>query len=284
MKKPDWLKIPYRENTNNSFVNKLLKDLDLNTVCDEANCPNKTECFSKKTATFMISGVNCTRNCTFCNVSHGTPEMLDAGEGVRIAEAVLMMGLKHVVITSVTRDDLPDGGASHFADVIRAIRKTSPDTVIEILIPDFRSLLAVTDATPAVIGHNIETVESLYPSVRPEANYYRSLNVLSEIKRLNPDIYTKSGIMLGLGETRNEVLKTFSDLVETGCDFLTIGQYLSPSSKHYPVYEYIEPSVFTEYGEAAKKTGFRHVTSAPFVRSSYNAGEVIRNLREDLRI
>jgi lipoic acid synthetase len=276
LKKPDWLRVPYFDNDDSLFVTKLIKEFNLNTVCVEANCPNRAECFSKRTATFMILGSNCTRNCTFCNVSHGMPQAADKDEPRRIAEAVRLLGLKYVVITSVTRDDLPDGGAAHFAGVIEEIKKTAPGTAVEVLIPDLTSLDIITEKRPEVISHNIETVESLYSVIRPEADYKRSLNVLSNIKSLSESIRVKSGLMLGLGETRAEVLKTFDDLLEHGCEILTIGQYLSPSKAHYPVARYIEPVVFAEYEDIAKDKGFRFVKSGPFVRSSYNAEEAYR--------
>jgi len=271
--KPDWLRVPHLGNESSALMQKLLDELELNTVCEEANCPNRMECFSKKTATFMILGTACTRNCTFCNVNHGLPQPVDESEPTRIAEAVRRLELKYVVITSVTRDDLPDGGSGHFSKVIQAIRNTSQETVVEVLIPDLSGLKVITDQSPAVIGHNIETVASLYNHVRPEADYLRSLGVISEIKQLDPNIRTKSGIMLGLGEAYEEVLKTFDDLLAAGCELLTIGQYLSPSKEHYPVFDYIEPEIFFEYGNIAKEKGFSYVASAPLVRSSYNAAE-----------
>ena len=271
--KPDWLRVPYFDNENSAFVAEMLNELSLNTVCIEANCPNRSECFSKKTATFMILGTNCTRKCSFCNVSFGTPQPVDEDEPAKIAAAIKKLGLRYAVITSATRDDLPDGGAQHFSDVIRLIHMSSPETAVEVLIPDLMALKVITELSPAVISHNIETVKSLYTAVRPDADYERSLEVLRKIKQLNPDISTKSGIMLGLGETRAEVLDTFDDLLETGCDFLTVGQYLSPSKSHFPVHEYVEPQVFDEYADIARKKGFRHVASAPLVRSSYHASE-----------
>jgi len=283
-KKPDWLRVPDFQNENSDYITALLNELELNTVCDEANCPNRIECFSNRTATFIILGTNCTRNCTFCNVNHGIPQPVDENEPVRIAEAIRRLGLKHVVITSVTRDDLAYGGSEHFSKVIRAIRNTSPETVVEVLIPDLTELKIITDQSPVVIGHNIETVASLYNDVRPEADYSRSLELISAIKRLDPSIRTKSGIMLGLGETHEEILKTFDDLLASGCEFLTIGQYLQPSKDHYPVFEYIKPEVFTEYGRIAKEKGFTHVASAPLVRSSYNAAKAlhVQNSRIEL--
>jgi lipoic acid synthetase len=277
LKKPDWLRVPYFDTEDGLFVTDLTKELNLNTVCIEANCPNRAECFSKKTATFMILGSNCTRNCTFCNVSHGTPLPVDKDEPRRVAAAVKKLGLKYVVITSVTRDDLPDGGTAHFAEVIEEIKRASPDTAVEVLIPDLAALEVIAEKKPEVISHNIETVESLYSVIRPKAGYKRSLNVLRNIKELcthlNTSIRVKSGLMLGLGETREEILKTFDDLLEHDCEILTIGQYLSPSKAHYPVKEYVEPTVFEEYEGIAKEKGFRFVKSGPFVRSSYNAEE-----------
>jgi len=273
LKKPEWLRVPYYDNDESLVVTELVKNLNLNTVCVEANCPNKAECFSKRTATFMILGANCTRNCTFCNVNHAAPQPVDKDEPVRIANAVNQLGLKYVVITSVTRDDLPDGGAAHFTEVIEEIKKVTPGVAVEVLIPDLTSLDVIIDKKPEVISHNIETVESLYNVVRPEAVYKRSLNVLRSIKDKSKSICVKSGLMLGLGETRAEVMNTFDDLLKHGCELLTIGQYLSPSKAHYPVVEYIEPQVFAEYEGIAKEKGFRFVKSAPFVRSSYNAGE-----------
>ncbi|MCL2662435.1 MAG: lipoyl synthase [Oscillospiraceae bacterium] len=280
LKKPDWLRVPYFDNEDSLLVTELIKELNLNTVCIEANCPNRAECFSKKTATFMILGSICTRNCAFCNVSNGTPQPVDKDEPLRVAAAVKQLGLEYVVITSVTRDDLPDGGAAHFAEVIEEIKKISPDTAVEVLIPDLTSLEVIAGKKPEVISHNIETVESLYSAIRPEAGYKRSLNVLRSINDLNKSIRVKSGLMLGLGETREEILKTLDDLLEHNCDILTIGQYLSPSKAHYPVAEYIEPTVFVEYENIAKEKGFRFVKSGPFVRSSYNAEEAYQVMIE----
>ena len=271
-KKPDWLRIPYIDSEKYSHISDMLKELNLNTVCIEANCPNQSECFSNKTATFMILGNICTRNCTFCNVNSGNPFPVDSDEPRRVAQAIKRLNLKYAVITSVTRDDLPDGGASHFSDVITATAKTSPETLIEVLIPDLKDTKIITEQSPAVISHNIETVKSLYPTVRPEADYTHSLNVLGNIKKQNPAIYSKSGLMLGLGETHDEILKTFNDLLNVGCELLTIGQYLTPSKYNYPVHEYIKPHVFAEYKEIALEKGFKNVASAPLVRSSYNAG------------
>jgi len=264
------------------MVENLLKSLGLNTVCVEANCPNYCECFSRKTATFMIMGTNCTRNCRFCNVRYADPQLPDPQEPEKIAKAIKTLELKYAVITSVTRDDLPDGGAGHFKKVISEVRQASPETAIEVLIPDLGgkidSLKLITDAAPTVISHNLETVKSLYSCVRPDAEYTRSLKLLENIKLLNEKIYSKSGIMVGLGETTKQVYELFEDLLKVGCDFLTIGQYLAPSKEHIPVKEYIEPAQFEEFAATAKQMGFGFIASAPFVRSSYNAAEAIDEL------
>lgn len=275
LKKPDWLRIPYYSDQKSSYIIEMLDELKLKTVCVEANCPNRSECFSSKTATFMILGTTCTRNCRFCNVNYGIPQTVENDEPSRVASAVKKLDLKYVVITSVTRDDLPDGGALHFSCVIKAIREISPETAVEVLIPDLDDIKVILNESPAVLSHNIETVESLYSDVRPEADYHRSLNVIRNVKRLNNKVRAKSGIMLGLGESFNEVLATFDDLLEAGCEFLTIGQYLSPSKIHYPVHKYIEPQIFDEYADIAYRKGFRFVASAPFVRSSYHAEKAI---------
>ena len=275
--KPEWLRVRYAQTPNMETVEEVLRSLNLNTVCKEAHCPNCWECFSRKTATFLILGTNCTRNCRFCNVRNDEPQTLDPGEPENVAKAVVELGLRYVVVTSVTRDDLPDGGASHFAATIREIKEAAPGTVIEVLIPDFAgnfdALKTVANASPDVISHNMETVRSLYSSVRPQALYRRSLDLLRQVKLLAPRVRSKSGIMLGLGETKEQVHELLCDLCGVGCEFLTIGQYLAPSKQHIPVHEYIEPSVFDEYGSLAKKMGFDFVASAPFVRSSYHAGE-----------
>jgi len=275
LKKPDWLRVPHSDSNNILMTADLIEELGLNTVCDAANCPNRTECFSNKTATFMILGNLCTRNCAFCNVINGTPLPVNEQEPKNIATAINKLGLSYVVITSVTRDDLPDEGALQFANVVREIRNQVPNVIIELLIPDIsaKNIKTITSASPDVIGHNMETVQSLYSAVRPEANYNRSLEVLNSIKQANSKVHTKSGLMLGLGESREEVLKLFDDLLDVGCEFLTIGQYLSPSKNHFPVKEYITPEEFSEYAKIAKEKGFRYVASAPFVRSSYKAHE-----------
>ena len=277
VKKPEWLHVNAGNARNNAEVTTLLKELDLHTVCEEASCPNCGECFGRRTATFMILGRNCTRNCTFCCVSKGEPDIPDPEEPRNIAEAVKKLKLKYVVVTSVTRDDLPDGGASHFADVIGAIRSAGGENrpLVEVLIPDFKgdaiALRTVIDAMPDVINHNVETVPRLYPEVRPQAIYSRSLELLARVRESAPAIRTKSGIMVGLGETEEEVLGVLDDLRRHHCDFLTIGQYLAPSRFHHPVVEYITPAVFDKYRQAALDRGFVYVASGPLVRSSYMA-------------
>lgn len=281
-KRPEWLKVRYKESPNRKFVEQTINNLSLNTVCAEANCPNYIECFNRKTATFMILGTNCTRNCQFCNVATGVPDPVDYNEPKNVANAVIELGLKYVVITSVTRDDLDDGGATHFAKVIQEIKKINPSINIEVLIPDFKgdikSLQTVVDATPAVIGHNIETIPRLYKTVLPNSMYERSLNVIENIKQLNPNIKSKTGLMLGLGEKKEEVLEVFEDLRNIDCDILTLGQYFSPSKNHYPLVEYIHPKQFNEYKQIALDMGFSFVVAAPFVRSSFHADETIKIL------
>ncbi|MFP3153163.1 lipoyl synthase [Lachnospiraceae bacterium ZAX-1] len=278
-KKPEWLRKKYLGDPNQRIVEGLLEELGLNTVCREAQCPNYMECFASKTATFMILGTNCTRNCRFCNVRNDSPQLVDPNEPERIGKAVAKLDLRYVVITSVTRDDLLDGGSRHFAETIEQIKKSSPQTAVEVLIPDFLgnhdALKTVADANPDVISHNMETVASLYQDVRPQANYLRSLELLKDIKKLNPTTRSKTGIMLGLGETKMQIIELFDDLREIGCEFLTIGQYLAPSREHHPVIEYITPETFEEYGVIAREKGFDFVASAPFVRSSYHAGEAL---------
>ena len=275
--KPAWLnkKISLRDCTE---VKTLLKDLRLNTVCEEAMCPNMGECFSRRQATFIILGAICTRACRFCGVTKGQPFAPDADEPRRIVEAVQKLGLTHVVITSVTRDDLADGGAAVFAETIFRLRKIDRDISIETLIPDFnadeKSLHVLADANPDIIAHNMETVPSLYKEIRPTgASYDRSLEVLRRLKNIAPMICLKSGLMLGLGEEKEEVLVVFDDLVAAGCQFLSIGQYLAPSNNHFSVQKYLTPEVFEEYKEAALKRGFIYVKSDPYVRSSYAASD-----------
>ncbi len=276
-RKPEWLRVKIRKGKNLNYVKGILQQLSLNTVCEEANCPNRVECFSKKTATFMILGNQCSRNCRFCNVSHQELQSVDPQEPARVAEAAVRLGLRHVVITSVTRDDLPDGGAQHFAETVEAIRGLDDKMIIEVLIPDLqgdiKALKLVTASKPEIINHNVETVPRLYKDVRPMAIYERSLELLKRVKELDPSIMTKSGIMVGLGEEQQEVLSVMKDLRENACDFLTIGQYLAPSKAHYPVKEYVKPEVFEKYRASGMAMGFSHVASSPLVRSSYNAAE-----------
>ncbi|HOJ09782.1 MAG TPA: lipoyl synthase [Clostridiales bacterium] len=280
--KPDWLRIKVQGDHKLAETEDILKRLSLNTVCEEANCPNRMECFNKRTATFMILGRVCTRNCTFCNVEKNVPQPVDPDEPARVARAAAEMKLKHVVITSVTRDDMPDGGAGHFARVIEEIRKLSDEVVIEVLIPDFKgneeALLKVVEAGPEIINHNVETVPALYSGVRPKAVYERSLALLANVKKANKNIYTKSGIMLGLGEKKNQVEEVLKNLRKVECDFLTIGQYLAPSKKHHPVIEYIHPDTFEEYKKLGYDLGFKYVASGPLVRSSYHADEAMKAL------
>jgi lipoyl synthase len=256
-------------------VESLISGLGLNTVCRNALCPNIGECFEKKHATFLILGKLCTRGCKFCGVIKKTPLAVDKSEPARVAEAASRLGLKHIVITSVTRDDLPDGGARHFAETVLAIRNRSEDSTIELLIPDFQGSVGaigtIIHSKPDIIGHNVETVPSLYKEVRSTASYERSLSVLKTIKEIGGSIYSKSGIMLGLGEKEKEVFRVFSDLRKVSCDFLSIGQYLAPSKEHYPVKEYIEPEKFELYKKKALEAGFKFVVSGPYVRSSYLA-------------
>ncbi|MCX7615343.1 MAG: lipoyl synthase [Clostridiales bacterium] len=279
-KKPEWLKVRYQSGGERARVEQMLAGLSLNTVCEHASCPNLMECYSRKTATFMILGSICSRNCKFCNVSKGKPVPVDPQEPENVAKAVETLGLKHAVITSVTRDDLPDGGSGHFAEVIKRIRLLNPKVTTEVLIPDFKGeleqLKTVADACPDVINHNVETVPRLYPNVRPMAVYERSLQLLANVKKLNPKILTKSGIMVGLGEKTEEVLEVLRDLRAVDCDLLTIGQYLAPSPEHHKVIEYIRPEVFEYYKTEGEKMGFRHVASGPLVRSSYHADEAIK--------
>jgi lipoic acid synthetase len=280
-RKPSWLKVPPPWGDNYSAVRKQLRKTKLHTVCEAAKCPNIGECFNLGTATFLLMGEVCTRHCRFCNIGSGKVLPLNKEEPGNIAAAVASLRLKFAVITSVTRDDLPDGGADHFAQTIRAIRKLSPDTGIEVLIPDLQgnrtALDKIIDAGPDVINHNIETIERLYPQVRPEADYNRSLDLLSYVAS-NSKTISKSGFMLGLGETEDEVVTLLRDLRSAGCLSVTIGQYLAPSDKHFPVYEYVTPGFFDKAGSIAREMGFEHVMSAPLVRSSYHAGDSDLNL------
>ena len=278
LKKPDWLKVQYNRDAVNEIAG-LMKDLKLNTVCKEANCPNLGECYSKHTATFMIMGSQCTRNCRFCNVSCGRPAPLDPEEPQHVAQAAKRLGLRHVVVTQVTRDDLPDGGAAHMAATVRAVHETCPGTTVEVLISDLKgdeaALRTVLDARPEVLNHNVEMVSQLYSQVRPQAQYARSLKVLSDSKRFAPDILTKTGFMLGLGETEEQVDVLLDDILETGCDILTISQYLQPSDSHWALQRYVTPEEFTRLRERALEKGFRFVVSSPLVRSSYQAAEAL---------
>lgn len=275
-RKPKWLRVKLPDTGSTRAVQEMLGRLSLHTVCQEANCPNLMECFGRKTATFMILGSVCTRNCTFCNVSKGSPGAVDLAEPDRVVEAVQELGLKHVVITSVTRDDLPDGGAGHFARVIEKLNATG--VIVEVLIPDFQgsteALKTVLQARPRILNHNIETVPRLYPAVRPRADYNRSLALLQKAKAMDSSILTKSGVMVGLGEREQEVIATMQALRSAGCDLLTIGQYLAPSAKHHPVLEYVHPDRFKKYKELGYQMGFQYVASDPLVRSSYHADDV----------
>jgi lipoyl synthase len=257
----------------------LLRGLAVETVCEQALCPNMAECFSRRQATFLILGRQCTRQCSFCNIEKGLPAPVDPQEPGRVAEAVARLGLSHVVVTSVTRDDLGDGGAAIFSETVKLVRKRTAETAIEILIPDFSGSSAacktVVHASPDIIAHNVETVPSLYPRVRRGADYRRSLDVLRAMKELGFSGKTKSGIMLGLGETQDEVMDVMGDLRAAGCDFLSIGQYLAPSSRHYPVNEFIQPEQFDFYKKEAGALGFLHVESGPYVRSSYAARDYL---------
>ncbi|BCL63273.1 lipoyl synthase 1 [Desulfomarina profundi] len=278
--KPKWLRRSLPSGPEYEKLRQLLKSRELTTVCQEAQCPNQFECYGKGTATFMILGERCTRNCGFCAVAHRPVEGPDESEPMRVAEAVVSLKLRYAVITSVTRDDLADGGASFFAETIRAIRFCSPKTLIEVLIPDlqgdWQSLQTILDAGPDVLNHNIETVKRLYSRVRPQAVYTRSLALLTEVKKKKKDMITKTGIMVGLGERAEELLETWQDLRQTGCDLLTIGQYLQPSSTHLQVKRFVPPEEFEIYRDKALGLGFSGVASGPFVRSSYKAEKLYR--------
>ncbi len=276
--KPKWLKRRLPSGPGYEKIRQLVRKSGLYTVCQEARCPNQFECFGKGAATFMLMGENCTRNCRFCAVTHSEPEPLDAEEPTRIAQAVADMGLNYAVLTSVTRDDLADGGAGHFALTVEAIRKLCPQTLVELLIPDLQgnktALESLLRHKPSVLNHNVETVASLYPTVRPQAIYERSLKLLARVKVLDSSIVTKSGLMLGLGESREELKKTMADIKNTGCDLLTLGQYLQPTAAHLPVSRYVPPEEFEIIREIALELGFAGVAAGPHVRSSYQAGEL----------
>jgi lipoyl synthase len=281
--RPDWIKVKAPNSKEYQNTHELIRSLKLNTVCEEAACPNIGECWSQKHATVMILGSVCTRACAFCNIATGIPDLLDPHEPERLAEGIAKLGLHHVVITSVDRDDLPDGGAAHFVECIERIRRTSPDTTIEILTPDFLrkegSVEKIVAARPDVYNHNIETVPALYQRIRPGARYFHSLNLLHRVKTLDPSIFTKSGLMVGLGETKAEVLQVMDDLRAADVDFITIGQYLQPTPKHAPLERYVTPDEFDYYARMAKTKGFLMVSATPLTRSSYHAGDDFIQLR-----
>ena len=284
-KKPEWIRSKL-SNSKEFFLTKtIVNKNNLVTVCQEANCPNITECWSKRHATFMIMGDTCTRACAFCDVKTGKPGKLDELEPIKISQAVKKLNLKHVVITSVDRDDLHDGGSNHFFEVINQTRKTNPNTTIEVLTPDFLrkgdSYKKVLEANPDVFNHNIETVPSLYLKVRPGSRYFASLELLKNAKKINKKVFTKSGIMVGLGETKDEILQVMDDLKTADVDFLTIGQYLQPSVKHFPLDRYYKPKEFEELGDIAKAKGFLLVSSSPLTRSSYHADEDFAKLQQN---
>ena len=282
-KKPDWIRVKAPVSAGYFATQKIMRDNGLHTVCEEAGCPNIGECWEKKHATFMIMGDTCTRACAFCNVKTGLPGALDASESGHVADATAKLGLAHIVVTSVDRDDLPDGGARHFAETIHAIRERCPQTTIEVLTPDFLrkdgALEIVVEAKPDVFNHNLETVPSLYLTVRPGARYFHSLRLLQRVKELNPAMFTKSGIMVGLGEERNEVLQVMDDMRSAQVDFLTIGQYLQPTRKHHEVQRFVPPDEFKSLETIAYTKGFLMVASSPLTRSSHHAGEDFARLR-----
>ena len=283
-RKPDWIRVKAPTSRAFAETRDLMRSLNLNTVCEEAACPNIGECWTKKHATVMILGDTCTRACAFCNVKTGMPGKVDAEEPAHVAEAAAKLGLEHIVVTSVDRDDLPDGGAGQFVKVIAALRAATPATTIEILTPDFRGRMeaaveAIVAAGPDVYNHNLETVPRLYPTIRPGARFYASLKLLDTVKRHNPAIFTKSGIMLGLGEERLEVHQVMDDMRCAQIDFLTMGQYLRPTQRHTAVIEFVTPQAFDAYGAIARAKGFLQVASSPLTRSSYHAGDDFRAMR-----
>ncbi len=284
LKKPDWIRVKAPVSQEYQATRDLIKNHKLNTVCEEAACPNIGECWAKKHATIMILGSVCTRSCRFCNIATGRPDQLDPHEPQRVAEALAKLGLSHVVITSVDRDDLPDGGAQHFAHVITEIRRMSPHTTIEVLTPDFLrkegALEIVVEAQPDVYNHNVETVPRLYSDVRPGARYYHSINLLHRVKQLNPNLFTKSGLMVGLGEIKQEVYQVMDDLRSADVDFLTIGQYLQPTPQHHAVERFVDPEEFKDYERMARGKGFLMVSASPLTRSSYHAGEDFERLKQ----
>jgi lipoyl synthase len=283
LRKPDWLKVRLNQNKTYQNVRSLVGGLHLNTVCEEAACPNRGECWNRGTATFLIMGDTCTRSCGFCNVKTGRPLPLDSAEPLHVAEAVKAMNLRYAVITSVDRDELPDCGAAHFAQVIQIVREHNPQCKIEVLTPDFKglddSISLVCNQKPDVFAHNMETVFRLHAKVRPQAKYWRSLQVLAKGKRRGMTV--KSGIMVGLGETKEEITQVMRDVVDAGCDLFTIGQYMQPTPNHLPVIEYIRPEVFEEYREIGRDVGLRHVVSGALVRSSYRAETQEAIMRKD---
>ena len=285
IKKPDWLRVRVSGSKKFLETKKILSESKIVTVCEEANCPNISECWQKNHATFMIMGDTCTRACAFCNVKTGLPDKLDVFEPYKISQVVKKMNLSHVVITSVDRDDLDDGGAEHFAKTINAIRKTSPETTIEILTPDFlkkeNALEKILKDYPDVFNHNLETVPRLYLSIRPGARYFNSLKLLNDVKDKNSNIFTKSGLMLGLGEEKNEIMQVMDDLRAAKVDFLTLGQYLQPTKKHAPVAKYITPDEFNSYKIIAESKGFLMVSSSPLTRSSHHAEEDFKTLKQN---
>jgi lipoic acid synthetase len=277
--RPDWLKVRFPSGPNYHELQRLMRSLDLHTICEEALCPNIGECWTNRTATFLILGDVCTRNCGFCAVTTGRPAGLDTEEPERLARAVQQLGLRHIVITSVTRDDLPDGGAAIFAETIGRLRAYNPACGIEVLIPDFQgnwdALATVMAAGPDILNHNLETVERLYRRVRPKAIYPQSLELLRRARELAPAVVTKSGLMVGLGESRAELSQAFSDLRASGVDILTVGQYLRPTMQHLPIERYVRPDEFADFKRESLALGFRHVESGPLVRSSYHAHEQV---------
>ena len=281
--RPNWIRVKAPVSSAYHETRALMRNLKLNTVCEEAACPNIGECWKQKHATFMILGSVCTRACAFCNVATGRPDLLDPHEPAHVAEAVARLGLNHVVITSVDRDDLADGGAEHFAQVITRLRETSPDCTIEVLTPDFMkksgALAIVVAARPDVFNHNLETVPRLYPAIRPGARYFTSLHLLKTAKEIDKNIFTKSGIMVGLGETREEVAQVMDDLRAADVDFLTIGQYLQPTPKHVAVDRFVTPDEFASYATLARAKGFLMVSSSPLTRSSFHAGDDFQQLK-----
>lgn len=285
--KPRWLRRSLPNGPEYEKIRELLKHHNLTTVCREAKCPNQFECYGKGTATFMILGERCTRNCRFCAVEHQPERLPDPAEAERVAEAVAILGLRYAVVTSVTRDDLADGGASFFADTIQAIRKSSPETLVEVLIPDlqgnWQALGTILAAGPDVLNHNIETVASLYPEVRPQAEYRRSLELLRQAKEMAATVPTKSGIMLGFGETQTELETTWRDLLAVGCDILTMGQYLQPSENHLEIKRFVSPGEFSDLQDKALSFGFAGVASDPFVRSSYQAEKLYKKALERMQ-